>query len=274
MSEQNILVTINANYLNPLCAMLRSLQAASPHTVWTVYLAHSSLAKEHITHLLANLDPARCRLAPIRLSPALFADAPAKSRIPKEAYYRTIAFSYLPAHVSRILYLDPDIIILNTLDDLYQMPLGDKLIAGAPHLGPTLQLVLKSWLGMPAHSTYINSGVLLMNIAGLRAAYSAEDILNHIRKMKTRLLLEDQDVINSLFGGRILSIDPYLYNLDEKCYRRKSRPLQKNPIDLLYVRRHVKIVHYNSKHKPWNQNDPGKLGCFYEEYAADPFDFS
>ena len=102
----NILVTLDANYIRPLSVMLHSL------------VAHSSLTDENIESIFRGIARSRFNVHSIRLSHELNADAPTEDRITKETYYRLTAHEFLPAELDRILYIDPDTLILNSISDL------------------------------------------------------------------------------------------------------------------------------------------------------------
>jgi len=48
-------------------------------------------------------------------------------------YYRLLAFKFLPEELDRILYLDPDILVINPIDELYNMDIDNYLYAAAYH---------------------------------------------------------------------------------------------------------------------------------------------
>ena len=67
----------------------------------------------------------------------LFADAPTTKQYPREMYYRLLAGTVLPRQLNRILYLDPDILVINPLRPLWELDLGTHLFAAAAHTGKT-----------------------------------------------------------------------------------------------------------------------------------------
>ena len=259
----NILVTIDKNYLNPLLVLLKSIRISNPGTFFDIYVAHSSLEQSDFLEMERCMDLSRMVLHPVEIHDSLFEGAPTIRRLStaKASYYRLLAIDFLPGNTKRVLYLDPDAVVINPLDKLYQMDLGDSLLAAAGHTTGVVELFNRARLGLK--DRYINSGVILMDIEAMRREYALRDIFRYIEKnsaKKLKLLQGDQDVFNGLFGGRIAILDEKLYNLDEKTFRRFHRQ-----IDLCWVRRNAVIVHYNGKHKPWKENYRGVLDGFYEE---------
>lgn len=121
---------------------------------------------------------------------------------------------------------------------------------------------------MPENCKYVNSGVMMMNLALLREQQNTEEVFEYIREYKNRLIFPDQDVINGLYGDRIIPIDPKIYNLSERYYLFYNlHPKNKeHKIDLEWVRRNTVIIHYCGKNKPWKENYRGKLGAFYQKF--------
>lgn len=258
----NVLVTIDSNYVRPLCVMLRSLTQSNPCTAFDVYVANSDLTDADFHTIGKCLEGSSSRVIGIRVPDSLFADAPVLKRISKATYYRLFAPMYLPKEVDRILYLDPDTLILNDLSALYHLELGDYFYAGCGHLNSFMNWLNTARLGMSARGTYVNAGVLLMNIRALRAFFSANDVFDYVQKHAAGLFLADQDVLNALYADRILPLDSHLYNLDERCFHRLSNALgQEGAFN--FVRTQTCIVHYDGKYKPWNPDYHGELDCLY-----------
>lgn len=63
----NIVVSLNANYLRPLCVMLRSLLDANPGEKADVYVLHASLSPEAFSFARSALPDGRLRLFDVRV---------------------------------------------------------------------------------------------------------------------------------------------------------------------------------------------------------------
>ncbi len=258
----NLLVTLDSNYVRPLCVMLRSLMRTNPRTAFDIYVAYSDLTENDFRTIGMCLEGSSCRVIGIRVPDALFADAPVLKRISKATYYRLFAPMYLPKTVDRILYIDPDTLILNDLSALYHLELGDFFYAGCGHLNGFMNWLNTARLGISAGNTYVNAGVLLMNIRALRAFFSASDVFDYVQKHAAGLFLADQDVLNALYADRILPLDSFLYNLDERCFQRLLKALGQEGA-WNFVRTQTCIVHYDGKYKPWDPDYQGELDCLY-----------
>ena len=178
----NIVVSLNANYLRPLCVMLRSLLDANPGEKADVYVLHASLSPEAFSFARSALPDGRLRLFDVRVPEDFMADAPVLFHFPKEMYYRIFSARLLPQTLGRALYLDPDMVINRPLAPLYGMELGEHFFAAARSVNPVSQVEYKLRLDMPEESEYFNSGVLLMNLDALRAGLA--NLGAHVENMR------------------------------------------------------------------------------------------
>lgn len=265
LAPMNILVTLDANYLFCLNTMLSSLLYSNPGRFFRVYVLHSSIAESQVA-VTRQILGGRGELILLRADEAGLEDAPTTARYPKEIYYRIFAARYLPASLDRVLYLDPDIIVNGRLDELYTLPMEHYYFAAASHVGEFLSRLNQHRLDMGDNDPYINSGVMLMNLALLRAEQDEEAVFRFMREHKKALLLPDQDVISGLYGSRICPLDPFRYNMTERLYARHA-PFEKE-LSLSWVRSNAVIIHYCGRNKPWKDNYIGQLGVFYQETLA------
>ncbi len=265
MFPYHILVTLDRNYLKVLSVMLYSLSQSDPEGVYTVYVVNNTLTEEDFASLSALLP--RTELVNVRVPEDLLQNAPVSDRYPTEMYYRLFAARYLPQQLERILYLDPDLVVLHSLRSLYQIDFDSKLFAAASHIeSRTFRELNRRRLHLSEHAKYLNSGVMMMNLALLRKE-SPQTIIDYIQSHKATLLLPDQDVLNALYADRTIPLDPLVYNLGEKYLRLKNLhlpPAEKLTLD--WVRSNTAIVHYYGRNKPWKEHYRGSLGIFYHEW--------
>ena len=278
--KTNVLVTLDEGYLHPLTVMLRSLLDNNQCEI-DVYVMNSSLGENHLERVRRGVelycgteDTKRMQLIDVKVDRAMLKDAPITDRYPQEMYYRIFAAKFLPEELDRVLYLDPDMVIINPLGGLYCMGLGDDWFAAASHVGPVLEKINELRLQSEEPGPYINSGVMLMNLEELRKHQDIHQVFDYIEKMKDALILPDQDVISALYGGKIREIDHYRYNMTERILRLQQLPgvagLQTlqgmDPVDVKWICKNSCVIHYIGKNKPWKERYSGKLDFFYHWY--------
>ena len=263
----NIVVSINANYIPPLCVMLRSLLDSNPGRKVDLYLIHSSLTGADVALVTRRVPDSRLRVTPVPVPADFLDDAPVLFHFPKEMYYRIFSARLLPQSLDRALYLDPDMVVNLPLDGLYDLAMGSSFFAAARAFNPLTQVEYRHRLGMPEGSEYFNSGVLLMNLAQLRREQDPGAVLDFIREERDKLVLPDQDVLNALYWDRTILLDPMVYKYDARYYGTvKVGTLGK--LDLEWIRENSVIIHYCGKNKPWQEKYRSEIGVFYQEAAA------
>lgn len=259
----NILVTLNSGYLKVLVVMLKSLALSNKHKKFDVYVMNDSLTIKDIEFLKENTHK-NINIIDLKISDKFLDKAPVTKRYPKEMYYRILAAYYLPKKVDKILYLDPDLVVINKIDKLYHTDLDNYYFAACSHIWGILQTFNRIRLRMDSNDVYINSGVMLMNIKLLRKEQNREDVYNFIKKYKNKLMLPDQDVISGLYANKILPLDPYVYNMTEKLL---NQTYFMPHINERWIKENSVIIHYCGKNKPWKKDYKGTLNKFYDEYS-------
>jgi lipopolysaccharide biosynthesis glycosyltransferase len=261
----NILVTLNSNYLKPLRVMLKSLFLNNREEKFSIYLMHSALTTEELGELNSYIDNHDSRLTAINIEDDYFADAPVLYHYTKEMYYRLLAHKFLPEDLDRILYLDPDILIINPIKELYYMDIEEYLYAAAYHDIISVKEINKLRLKPYDIDAYYNSGVLLMNLKLHRQLIDEKGIFEFVEKNHYKLIMPDQDILNALYAKKIKSIDEKLYNYDVR-YFRYYKVMSNNLWDMDYVINNTVVLHFCGKKKPWKKDYNGKFHSLYKHY--------
>ncbi|HBQ63952.1 MAG TPA: glycosyltransferase family 8 protein [Clostridiales bacterium] len=261
----NILITLNANYLKPLRVMLKSLFLNNPGDCFTIYVMHSSLNEKELAELKAFIAANGSRIEDVRVPRNCFAEAPVLKRYPKEMYFRLLAHKLLPASLDRILYLDPDILVINPIRQLYNTPLDGYLYAAASHATKSVNEFSRLRLFPYDISTYYNSGVLLMNLKRLHQEADEQEIYRFVNDFRAKLMFPDQDVLNALYAKWILALNEKLYNYDTRYYRLFM--LSGNgSSEMDSVINHSVILHFCGRRKPWMKGYSGVFYSLYKHY--------
>lgn len=261
----NILVTLDSGYIEPLSTMLCSLLKSNRDEHIRLFIAHSSLGEKDFARLDRVIGSSSCEIYSCRLENGLFSDASTQKRITKETYYRLFAPMFLPECVDRILYIDPDTVVINSLKEFYNTDFDGNMIIGAKHFDGIIDLWNRKRLFIKKSPSYINAGVILMNIEEMRKNFSASRVLEITQKSIPKLFLDDQDVLNILYDGKIKIYDENMINLDERAYSRLNRKMSSKR-SAQYVKDNTMIIHFDGKHKPWHKDYSGALGDFYYHY--------
>ena len=265
MNEINILVTLNGKYLPPLQVLLTSLRTAHPDELLTVWLLHSGIAPGALEMVERQCGRLGMTLHCLTVDRAVFDSAPVTRQYPQEMYYRLLAGCFLPPELDRVLYIDPDILVLNSLRPLWETPLEGRLFAAASHTGKTGLMNNINQVRLGTDCKYFNSGVLLIDLNAARAQVRPQDIFRYAEEKGKALLLPDQDILNALYGERTMELDDTLWNYDARNYN--TYLLRSGGVcDMDWVMRNTGILHFCGKAKPWKPGYLRRFGVLYKHY--------
>lgn len=261
----DLLFAVDDRFVSQMLTVVYSVMENTPEDVDFYVLQKRRLQNTKMIVRFAERTGARYH--PLVMEGEDFSDFPVTDRYPETIYYRLIAHRYLPEDMDRILYLDADILCINDLRPLYNLDFDGKMYAAASHSGLTnmANVINNVRLGSDSGESYFNSGVLLMNLDLIRKNVDAEQIAEYVEKNRLSLFLPDQDVLNGLYGQRILKVADEVYNYD----------VRKNPVyeaismgewSLDWVIRNTVLLHFCGREKPWSDDFIGRFAGLYKHY--------
>ena len=260
-----LLVTVDKNYIPPLQVMLTSLYMNNPGEDVELYLLHSKLQEKELEPLEKQCGRLGYKFFPVKIEDSWFSQAPVTKQYPREMYYRLLAPCFLPQKLHRILYLDPDILVINSLRPLWETDMKGRLFAAAAHTGKTNLANNINQVRLGTTHKYFNSGVLLINLDQGRKEILPEEIFQYAGEHAKELLLPDQDILNAVFGSRTLELDDYLWNYDARNY--STYLLRSGGVcDMDWVMGNTGILHFCGKTKPWQAGYMHRFGILYKHY--------
>lgn len=257
----NILFSINTKFIDLTKTCIRSIIRFDKNIDF--YILHHDLNQKHMYDLRRSFF--ECTFHFIEVKEEEFKGFPISSRYPLEIYYRLFASDLLPKTLDRILYLDVDIVVIQSLRELYNMDFEGNFYIASSHVNERMTHLNAKRLGLKEDVPYINTGVLLMNLELLRKQLNKQDILNYVNAHKKNLVLFDQDVLTALYGDKTKLVDSRKYNLSERMMNFYNLRNPRSRIDLYWVKQNSVIIHYCGRMKPWKGKYIGCLDCFYRE---------
>lgn len=169
-----------------------------------------------------------------------------------ETYYRYIIADIAP-NLNKALYLDADLVVNGNLNELYDIDLENNYCAGVKDKFIE-ETDYKNTLGLSPNETYINAGVLLLNLSRMRKDNVSEKLLSNTNKLAEQIEYQDQDIINITFRGQIKEVDSRYNFASSNVIREKSKIKE------------AMIIHYTGPIKPWNKNCKHKLRNLWKNY--------
>lgn len=258
----DLLFAINKGYLQPFLRCMTSILKNGGFPRYSVHILHSDLDQGDQRALAEALGPrVRCRF--YWVDPALFDGFPESKRYPRQIYYRIAAPLLLPETIERVLYLDADTIVINSLEPLAREDFDGSYFMACTHIRKFLSRFNQARLGVGKDVPYINTGVMVYNLPALRRHLRLEDVRSWADGRP--LFLPDQDILTALYGDKVKLLDDLVYNLSDRILSFHNADPRLTPIDLDWVRQNTVVIHYCGKKKPWSGDYNGVLDMFYYE---------
>ena len=265
MDTISILAALDEHYLPQLHVLLTSLRLNNPGEHMDLYLLQSAVSPEGLAGVERQCAAFGYGFFPVLVDDALFQGAPVSRQYPKEMYYRLLAPHLLPSSLHRVLYLDPDILVINPLTPLWETELQGNLFAAASHTTVNDLVNGINRIRLKTDQDYYNTGVLLMDLDRGRTDIHPQEIFQHVQEHGSELLLPDQDVFNTLYGAKTLWIDDALWNYDARYY--PGYLLRSNgAYHMDWVMQNTAILHFCGKRKPWKKAYAGRFATLYKHY--------
>ena len=192
-----------------------------------------------------------------------------------ETYFRLIA-PWLFKEYDKIIYMDCDIICNSDISCVYNIDIGNNLMAGAQDIpqisiysNPKYKGNFKSSVieKMDKPENYINAGFLVMNAKEFRSKYTLDSLLNLAQNTKYKF--NDQDLLNSIAKDSVFIL-PQEFNFLNTNWDISHAP-KKLIEEYCKARETPKIIHYTTT-KPWKQElNPLFFHLFWKYSTRTPF---
>jgi lipopolysaccharide biosynthesis glycosyltransferase len=167
------------------------------------------------------------------------------------AYARLLIPDLLPSNVTKVLYLDSDVVVRGDLAELWDMELGPKALLAVRDLiawvGAPRGIATYRELGIPAEANYFNSGVLLMNLKKWREEHVSSRVFDYVRNNRATIQMEDQEGLNAiLFDDWGELAFRWNWQIPWRTFRLGRKTMPWKPDDET-----KNIIHFTTEEKPW-----------------------
>lgn len=189
-----------------------------------------------------------------------------------ETVYTKLFFSRI-SNIEKILYIDSDTVIIDSIWEFYNTELGNNLIGGVE----TLSVERKNELGLRRSDRFINDGVVLMNLRAIKEENYLIKFQECIKEYAGHPPVLSEGVINKVCRNRILVCNPRfnlmsgLIHFKSKLFldvtdyysRKEIREAVKNPV----------IIHYLTGFygRPWSVFSRHPMKHYYLYYKSKSF---
>jgi lipopolysaccharide biosynthesis glycosyltransferase len=245
----------------PLATTLRSVAEANGRR-WPldIYILSHGFPERTKRKVVDSVPEGSCsiRWVPVDLAP--FAGFSTLRHISTATYARLLIGQILPDDITKALYLDADILVLDDLGPVFDLDLEGAVLAAVvdARLDTHVKMGHTSLGGMPVPRVrdYFNAGVLLIDVVRWRSERIPEKALEYLERCPDSLY-SDQDALNVACDSEWKQLDPRwnYYQID----------LERSLSSLTDTQR-PGIVHFHGCQKPWNPGSLNPHSGFYDSF--------
>lgn len=200
--------SVSDSFVQHLAVVIASFVRNNPESDFIFHVLHHDITVEH-QQMLIDWQGGRtgCTIAFHKIDDSLFSAFPIPSElehITQETYYRYILADILKDE-SRTIYSDVDVICVGDVRELWELDLRGNIIAAVSE-GAKGEFK-KKLIGLEGDSPYFCAGVLVMNLAAIRAGGYTKKLFDNTKKYADKIAWPDQDVINITFRNKIFCLE-------------------------------------------------------------------
>ena len=194
---------------------------------------------------------------------------------------RLFEASILPESIERVVHIDCDTVINGSLKPIWNIKMGQAVVAGACD---SLSDEYKRNIGMEPGDSYINAGVIVLNLKRIRELGLENKFFDYISKHCHMLTYVDQEVLNACVQEKEKIVFPLKYNaysvihylsygqLKQLRHVNKMVPVK----EYNYAKNKPVVIHYTSCFlegtRPWMENDNHPMrGLFLKYKSSSPW---
>ena len=264
-----IVIAFNEKFLMPagvmLCSLFENNKADEIH-LHALLNHESSFAQpvfdivEHYGGHLHIYDMSSLNL------PSLPLDLPnQRTNISIECYYRLFVSEVIPATIDKVLYLDCDTIIADSITNLWNEDISGVAVGATPDFENN-NVKFSNRLGYDTQYGYFNSGILLINLKYWREHDVTQKFLEYIKTHQDELFFHDQDVLNYEFHQQKKEL-LIRYNFQTTfLFLKGLRNISCKYFDQIdEAFRKPCIIHY-TEDKPWFSDTTNPMSSYFIKY--------
>lgn len=249
----NIIFCINNTYVRFVSVTILSILENNKSNIKFYVLSNDidAYSKKHLKKLIGGYPNASIEF--MYVENKIFLDFKLNIKyISVETYYRYVIADFFP-NMDKCLYLDADVIVNGDLNKFYNTNIDNYYCAGVKDLY-IQEIDYTQKIGL--RGLYINAGVMLFNLYKIREDNMIHKLFDNTRKMKDKIIYQDQDVINITFNGNIKEVDS-VYNFASSNIVHEKNKWSR-----------AVVIHYTGEVKPWNKKCKNGMRFAWRHYCG------
>ena len=212
-----IVCATDNNFVQHCCIMLVSLLKNNNNVV--IYILQEDLDEKNINIISSEVKNQNgivhfCNIDRLVIDNLPMPKKVNLSHISRATYYRLLMPDLLPSDLEKVIYLDCDIIVNQSIYDLWNTDISNVAIAAVPQIGSGYEA---ERLGYPLGYGYFNAGVTIVNLKYWREHRIALKLINYLSDNCNTIIYHDQDALNAILYDQCFHLLPK-WNLTSMYY--------------------------------------------------------
>jgi len=261
----HIACSINKEYIPHMCAMLLSAYTHTAASKIDIHVLHADLdLEDQMTIKNEFIQYNKITFNFYEVNKSIFKDVPIVAKhLRIETLYRLILASIIPDEISKILYIDSDIIIKDDLLNIWNEDITEYYIAAVVNLEGTMYQIL----GFETPLDYFNAGFMLINLEKWRKELVFDRFMEYLGANSEKIIFADQDILNGVFDGNWKRFHPK-WNVQNSIYSTKEWFVKYLDENTYYnTINNPSVIHFSGPTKPWELINIHTLTEEYYLYA-------
>jgi lipopolysaccharide biosynthesis glycosyltransferase len=264
--------TADESYVMPLAVMLTSLVARfDSRRALCVYVIDGGIPPADRDRLADSLKHPNVRIHWVPSRSTSRPELPAWGRLQPAVYERLAIPDYLPASLSKAIWLDCDLVLEADLSHLWDTDMGHRYALAVqdmivPYVSSPMGVARHRELGIAGSSKYFNAGVMAVNLALWREHRVAEGVTAYLERHWEDVVFLEQEGLNVVLAGKWGELDPR-WNQNAGVSGRsfyRARHLDETTYER--VVQDPWIVHFTGNLKPWSVYSDHRSRALYFRY--------
>jgi lipopolysaccharide biosynthesis glycosyltransferase len=266
-SQPCVALTPDIDYRIPLTVLLTSLSHHHRSAGCRIFVFHDDYADDTRREVSAAVEtPSTIEWRSVDRD--VVAHSVPAPHMPRASLFPLVVPQLLPPDVTRIIYLDVDLLVVQPLTDLWTTPIDDSAVAAVrgafmPWFGGVHGFAWDRF-GIADDMPYFNNGVMLVNVP----VWRQQDLSSRALALLQAHAFPygDQDALNVLLASRWQPLAPR-WNLQSGHFGGAAVAWITGTVDEFEeAMTNPAIIHYNGAVKPWHHGCEHPLTWRWFEY--------
>ncbi|HEX8358421.1 MAG TPA: glycosyltransferase family 8 protein [Segetibacter sp.] len=248
------------NYLTPFFVVLTSIFANNKESEFNIHAIATGVNAEDIRKIENFVRRNNSKIFFYKIEADQLAGLVTlkDSYLSIAAYYRLFFPFLVPESVEKLLYLDSDIVVIESLEELYNTDIRNYPYGAVAEVNATVN---RPDLGIFERGIYFNSGVMLINIAEWKKQRVSERAIQYVHENPEKIVFADQDALNATADNKYYKLDPKYnvlpFDIPGHFSKRQYQEFLKDKV----------VMHYTLPAcKPWKTHSTHPFKSLYRKY--------